>query len=99
MQAEDYVHRIGRTGRAGRSGLAFTLAVHSERHNVRRIEHYIGQPIPSETIEGLEPKKTVRPTYNDRKPGGTSFAPRGGHRGGQPKNGRASCRERGWTEV
>ena len=42
MQAEDYVHRIGRTGRAGRNGLAFTLATHSERHKVRRIEHYIG---------------------------------------------------------
>ncbi|HEY9572908.1 MAG TPA: DEAD/DEAH box helicase [Pusillimonas sp.] len=88
MQAEDYVHRIGRTGRAGRSGLAFTLAVHSERHKVRRIEHYIGQPIPSETIEGLEPKKTVRPTYTDRKPGGKSFAPRGGYGGGKPSYGR-----------
>ena len=45
MQAEDYVHRIGRTGRAGRNGLAYTLATHSERHKVRRIEHYIGQSI------------------------------------------------------
>ena len=86
MQAEDYVHRIGRTGRAGRNGLAFTLATHSERHKVRRIEHFIGQPIPSETIEGLEPKKTVRPTYTDRskgKGGGKRFgnAPRGGYAG------------------
>ncbi|UYO94096.1 DEAD/DEAH box helicase [Pollutimonas sp. M17] len=88
MQAEDYVHRIGRTGRAGRSGLAFTLAVHSERHKVRRIEHYIGQPIPSEVIEGLEPKKTVRPTYTDRKPGGKGFGPRGGFGGGKPGYGR-----------
>src|SRR5690606_27449366 len=60
MQAEDYVHRIGRTGRAGRDGLAFTLATHSERHKVRRIEHYIGQPIPPSAIEGMEPKKTTR---------------------------------------
>ncbi|HWL30115.1 MAG TPA: DEAD/DEAH box helicase, partial [Burkholderiaceae bacterium] len=44
MQAEDYVHRIGRTGRAGRDGLAFTLASHSERHKIRRIEHFIGAP-------------------------------------------------------
>src|SRR3546814_8060585 len=87
MQAENYLNRIGRTGRAGRSGLAFTLAVHSERHKVRRIEHYIGQPIPSETIAGLEPKKTVRPTYTDRKPGGKSFAPRGGYGGGKPSYG------------
>ena len=86
MQAEDYVHRIGRTGRAGRNGLAFTLAVHSERHKVRRIEHFIGQPIPSEVIAGLEPTKTVRPTYTDRK-GGKSFGSRGGF-GGKPGFGR-----------
>jgi len=55
MQAEDYVHRIGRTGRAGRSGKAYTLAVHAERHKVRRIEHFIGQPIPGQVIAGLEP--------------------------------------------
>src|SRR3546814_4993677 len=60
MQAEDYVHRIGRTGRARRSGLAYTLATHSERHKVRRIEHFIGQPIPAEVIEGLEHKKTAQ---------------------------------------
>jgi len=58
MQAEDYVHRIGRTGRAGRSGKAYTLAVHTERHKVRRIEHFIGQPIPDQVIAGLEPTAT-----------------------------------------
>lgn len=67
MQAEDYVHRIGRTGRAGRAGQAFTLAVHSERHKVRRIEHFIGQPIPPSVIAGLEPTQTARPTRARRK--------------------------------
>jgi superfamily II DNA/RNA helicase len=67
MQAEDYVHRIGRTGRAGRSGLAFTLATHSERHKVRRIEHYIGQTITPETIAGLEPKRTPLPVANSSR--------------------------------
>src|SRR3546814_4955805 len=33
-------------------------------------------------------KKTVRPTYTDRKPGGKSFAPRGGYGGGKPSYGR-----------
>ncbi|MFA7623428.1 MAG: DEAD/DEAH box helicase [Pusillimonas sp.] len=85
MQPEDYTHRIGRTGRAGNNGLAFTLATHSERHKIRRIEHFIGQPIPSEVIEGLEPKKTVRPTYTDRKPGGKKpYGARGGYAGGKP---------------
>lgn len=55
MQAEDYVHRIGRTGRAGRNGLAFTLATHSERFKVRRIENFIGQTIETNVIPGLEP--------------------------------------------
>ncbi|CAM3977304.1 DEAD/DEAH box helicase [Bordetella tumulicola] len=73
MQAEDYVHRIGRTGRAGRDGQAFTLATHAERHKVRRIEHYIGQPIAPEIIAGLEPKRTPRP-----------FAGGGASRGGKP---------------
>src|SRR5690554_1129223 len=70
MQAEDYVHRVGRTGRAGRSGQAYTLAVHSERHKVRRIEHFIGKSIPSETIEGLEPKKTASSEGKPRGKGG-----------------------------
>ncbi|MDY3332141.1 MAG: DEAD/DEAH box helicase, partial [Pelistega sp.] len=55
MQPEDYVHRIGRTGRAGRNGLAFTLATHSERFKVRRIEQFIGQTIETDVIPGLEP--------------------------------------------
>ncbi len=59
IQAEDYVHRIGRTGRAGRHGQAITLAVHAERHKVKRIENYLGQPIPSSTIPGLEPKEAA----------------------------------------
>ncbi|OWT59310.1 DEAD/DEAH box helicase [Candidimonas nitroreducens] len=80
MQAEDYVHRIGRTGRAGRSGLAYTLATQSERHKIRRIEHFIGQPIPSQVIPGLEPKKAApRPTYTERKGSGRKFAGRGGY--------------------
>jgi superfamily II DNA/RNA helicase len=94
MQAEDYVHRIGRTGRAGRDGLAFTLASHSERHKIRRIEHFIGAPIPANVIEGLEPTKTVRPTYKDRS-GSKSFGgPRGGYAGGKPGYGRKPGNDR-----
>lgn len=69
MQAEDYVHRIGRTGRAGRHGLAFTLATHSERFKVRRIEKFIGQSIPTDVIPGLEPtpKPSTKTAHNAGK--------------------------------
>ena len=79
---EDYVHRIGRTGRAGRNGLAYTLATHSERHKVRRIEHYIGQSITPEVIAGLEPQRTPRPSTGGPR-GGKPFGkrPGGGYQG------------------
>jgi len=46
MHAEDYVHRIGRTGRAGRDGRAFTLAWREDRKYIDAIEKLIGKPIP-----------------------------------------------------
>lgn len=52
--AEDYVHRIGRTGRAGREGTAITLASKTDGKYVTAIESMIGQPIP----RGDEPAKT-----------------------------------------
>ncbi len=45
--AEDYVHRIGRTGRAGKSGRAFAIAAsEDDRKYVGSIEKLIGKPIP-----------------------------------------------------
>ena len=56
MKAEDYVHRIGRTGRAGRNGLAVTLAERMDTGMIRRIQQFTTQSIPVATIAGLEPK-------------------------------------------
>jgi superfamily II DNA/RNA helicase len=52
MQAEDYIHRIGRTGRAGRSGKAFTLATPSDGMYVESIEKLIGNSIPRVDVDG-----------------------------------------------
>jgi superfamily II DNA/RNA helicase len=53
--AEDYVHRIGRTGRAGREGHAYTLAAPGDRLAVEAVEKLIGATIPRIEIEGLDP--------------------------------------------
>jgi superfamily II DNA/RNA helicase len=53
--AEDYVHRIGRTGRAGLQGEAFTIASPEDRYNVEAIEKLTGHPIPPILVEGLDP--------------------------------------------
>ena len=77
-QAEDYVHRIGRTGRAGREGTAISFAGHQEHWLVRNIERYTTQPILVGVIPGLEPKP--RPV-----------APKGARpRGGYGRSGPAS---------
>jgi len=55
MKAEDYTHRIGRTGRAGRDGLAVTFAEFRDRRKIFDIEGYSRQPFKAEVIPGLEP--------------------------------------------
>lgn len=78
-QAEDYVHRIGRTGRAGRTGIAITFAEVNEYVKVHKIEKYIGRKLPELTIEGMEPTRKRKPAggkpkgkggWGDRKAGG-----------------------------
>ena len=56
-QAEDYVHRIGRTGRAGRTGLAITFAEVNEYIKVHKIERYLNRKLPEQTIAGMEPTR------------------------------------------
>ena len=57
MKAEDYTHRIGRTGRAGRDGLAITFAEFRDRRKIFDIEAYSRQQFKAETIPGLEPQQ------------------------------------------
>ncbi|MCZ4281958.1 DEAD/DEAH box helicase [Kiloniella laminariae] len=54
INAEDYVHRIGRTGRAGRAGKAFTLAMMEDYKSLRNVLNMIGSDIPVEGLEGFE---------------------------------------------
>jgi len=49
--AEDYVHRIGRTGRAGASGLAISLMTATDERYLADIEKLLGRKLPCETLE------------------------------------------------
>ena len=84
MKAEDYVHRIGRTGRAGRNGLAVTLAERMDVGMIRRIQHFTTQDIPVATVAGLEPK-SPEPRMFAPRPAGA--APERGRFGGKPHGG------------
>ncbi|MDD5332202.1 MAG: DEAD/DEAH box helicase [Rhodoferax sp.] len=67
MKAEDYTHRIGRTGRAGRDGLAVTFAEFRDRRKIMDIEFYSHHQFKGETVPGLEPKQRFpdsRPSSN-----------------------------------
>ena len=70
MVAEDYVHRIGRTGRAGAEGLAVSLVSHEETRLLRDIRRLLKQDIAIENVAGFEPSQPLRLD---------------GHGGGQPK--------------
>ena len=78
-QAEDYVHRIGRTGRAGRTGIAITFAEVNEYVKVHKIEKYIDRKLTEVTVEGMEPTRKRKSAggkpkgkggWGDRKSGG-----------------------------
>jgi superfamily II DNA/RNA helicase len=73
--AEDYVHRIGRTGRANNTGIAISFASNMDRHLLRKIEQYTGNRLEASVIEGFEPKRAIKMDG----PGGSR---RDGHKAG-----------------
>ena len=77
--AEDYVHRIGRTGRAGRTGIACSLVGPRDRGVLRRIEQFLDQKLPVQVIEGLEPKRRADDRPQQRRPF-TGDKPRWAHK-------------------
>ena len=84
MHAEDYVHRIGRTGRAGRKGAAISIYVPADEKFLSGIESLIEQPIPrGELPEGFEISEGAKtaPVKRDDAKGG---------RGGRSRSGSSS---------
>lgn len=66
--AEDYVHRIGRTGRAGATGEAVSLVSADEFDQLKGIERLIQKLIPREYIVGFEPNHSLPNSSLDTRP-------------------------------
>src|SRR5438132_493392 len=73
-QAEDYIHRVGRTARAELTGSAFTLVAPEEEGSVRSIERAIGKRLPRVTIPDFD--YAARPAVTVAR----AERPRGGYR-------------------
>jgi superfamily II DNA/RNA helicase len=86
IHAEDYVHRIGRTGRAGLSGKSFTIAAPEDGRNVAAIITLIGKDIPMTEVEGIQTHALV---YEDTRRGrggrGAPATRRGESKRSEPK--------------
>lgn len=65
--AEDYIHRIGRTGRANKKGLAVSLVSPTDREFLRKIERFTDLRIEIKTVPGLEPTKMASEPAAKRK--------------------------------
>ena len=88
MKAEDYTHRIGRTGRAGRDGLAVTFAEMRDRRRIADIEAYTRQRFTAEVIPGLEPRmRAPQPEFGRGRPGGGDRFGGRNDRGGDRRSG------------
>ena len=107
MKAEDYVHRIGRTGRAGREGTAVTFAQRQDTHKIRAIERYISRPIKESVVDGMEPQISAeeyrarqgrgKPQRSGGRHGGGGFGggnSRGGYAGDRGGNSRGGYSDR-----
>ena len=83
--AEDYVHRIGRTGRAGATGQAVSLVSADEIKQLTDIERLIKKLITRKPIDGFEPVHDLPASRLDTRPFKPKKPkkPKAGHRDGQ----------------
>ncbi len=76
QSAEDYVHRIGRTGRAGATGVAVSFVTSREEGRFKGMQRFLQTKIPLQISEGFEPVKA--PGMHKEKPAFASKRPRNG---------------------
>ena len=97
-EAEDYVHRIGRTGRAGSQGTAVSFACEDESFTIPDIEKYIGEDLackyPEDVLLKELPHTTAKP-YQKKRPSPRDRNSRsGGYRGARSGSRSGNSRRR-----
>lgn len=100
--AEDYVHRIGRTGRAGNEGEAMSLVCVDELKLLRDIERLIKREIPKVVFDDFKPDLSIKPepinkgrgkqSQASKKPGGNRTS---SNRNGQRQNANGRAKNQG----
>jgi ATP-dependent RNA helicase RhlE len=100
VEAESYVHRIGRTGRAGATGQAITFCEPAERGALKDIETLVGKPVPVAAVPqdlqalsklpepGEEPARREHPHSGRGRQGRSAGRPQGGDGGGSGRGDR-----------
>jgi len=89
--AEDYVHRIGRTGRAGTTGMAVSLVSHDESGLLRDIRKLLKDEIAIDEVAGFEPSSPLRLDAGAPRPKQGQRQPRAPQRGqGSQQRGQAA---------
>ena len=109
LHAEDYVHRIGRTGRAKAVGDAVSFVTPDDRASLRALEKFIGRGLVRKKAEGFDynapppPPDEARPPRQFQQRGGQQRGGGGGQQrggGGQQRSGqqRRGSSEREWSD-
>jgi superfamily II DNA/RNA helicase len=83
--AEDYVHRIGRTGRAGALGTAISFVLPDDAPHLARIERYTGQRVDRHVIPGLEPTRRLQRAQPKKRRGKNYAGQQRNYYNGPPK--------------
>jgi len=97
LEAETYVHRIGRTARAGANGHAISFCCAQDRSCLRDIERLLGKPVPADKTHPFHCNKAFHSNQPARKHGGRGRG--GGGRGGRPQGNFARKRGRNRNRV
>lgn len=88
MHAEDYVHRIGRTGRAQAIGDAISFVTPEDQEALRSLEKFIGRGVVRKQADGFDYSAAPAPRLPERSGPRRGSGPRGGNSGG-PRRGQS----------